>query len=763
MRLRLLLAPLGLCLTLLAASPGAFAQPRYTLPDLFSVEGEVYSETTPGPAGELLREGTEDRRRDTFVGGFTRHENEGVELAVGSANPAARGRGLRLTREQRRALRDVLRNARGHDVGPRGVGQGRHRHKVVRLPADLDDLHGLQLWYGSETGLTDSRGNRGGNWVLLARDTLEALDDETYSWSGTLYADGDLDAPIGSALFVYSTESGFSGTVRVRADTWTLAPLGGGLHVFVNVDEDKVKAFTSSPFASGGGAASGALPERFLFPTPPLAPTYDFGLATRAEAEGREVERLAAAGRNAQSTTDISVLALWTGGAASSGIDVDARIAESISQANAIYRASDLDNTRLVLAHKQLLPGFNESPVPNDPYVNVGQIGYGDVDRLAANSTVQDLRNQHSADVVVLFTRPNAYRNPFTGATLLGIVNDIPNLSDFDPDVAFALVDLAEATLDETFAHEVGHLQGGQHHPDNLLNGQVDPVKGAPYGRGYKAEYNSCWGIFDPICGFNRFATTMAYSGNGFGRVGHISNPDVTEDDEPTGIEDSFDNARVIDFSDYHLARYRVAAVTASISQSGTNGYYTFTANTSGGSSGTVRYEWAVSLGGPGSYSVVGTSRTYTAQFPLGTSYVRLRVFRGPGESATVYRTVTYTETPICEVKPWLPECDGVPPLLDAAASPLAQLEVSAETGLDLYPNPVAGSGRVSYSVAEGGPVRISVYDVQGREVAVVVDETVEAGPRSASLRTASLAPGVYSVRMVTGAGVLTRQLTVVR
>ena len=750
-------------IALLACSAGAAAQPSYTLPDLFSVEGEVFSEPSPDA---VSRPADVDRERSvrpgTFVGGFTEDDNAGAVLTVGPPDHAGRGRGVRLTKPQREALRRTLRYSRGHDVGPRGVGQGRHRHKVIRLPESLDELHALQLWYGPETGLTDSPGNRGGGWMLLARDTLETLDDVTYSWSGTLYAEGNLNARIGSALFVYSAESGFSGTVRVRADTWTLAPLGGGLHVFVDVDEGKIKPIISSPLASGGGAGSTPLREGFLFTDPPSASVHDFGSASSAEADGREVAHLVEASQSAQLTTDISVLALWTSGAASSGIDVNTRIIESINQANAIYRASALDNTRLVLAHKQLLSGFNETPVPFVPNVNVSDIGKQDLDRLAANATVQSLRDRYSADIVVLFTRPDAYRNPYTGGILLGRVNDIPNLSAFDPNVAFALVNLAEATLDETFAHEVGHLQGGQHHPDNLPNGQTDPVKGAPYGRGYKAEWDNCWWIFGWACGNHKFSTTMAYSDDGFGRVGHISNPDVTEQGQPTGVEDSFDNARVIDFSDYHIARYRVAPLTASIRLSGTNGYYTLTAVTTGGSSSTNRYEWAISEGTPGNYTVVSTQYSFTRQFALGTTYVRLRVWGGPGESATAYRTVTYETTPICEIKPFLPECDDVLNL-ESSGPELAASVAALETSLGVYPNPVAESGTVRYELAEGGPVRISVYDVQGREVAVVVDGTVEPGSYSAAVPVGSLAAGVYAVRMSAGSDVLTRRLTVVR
>ena len=90
-------------------------------------------------------------------------------------------------------------------------------------------------------------------------------------------------------------------------------------------------------------------------------------------------------------------------------------------------------------------------------------------------------------------------------------------------------------------------------------------------------------------------------------------------------------------------------------------------------------------------------------------------------------------------------------------------LSAAPETSLGVFPNPVAESGTIRYDLAEGGPVRVSVYDVRGREVAVVVSGDVEPGSYSATVPVGSLAPGVYTVRMSAGPDVLTRRLTVVR
>ena len=349
-----------LCLAVVICAPGVAAQSIDAFPSLFAVEGEVTTEDAQETApGEAAR-GASPREATFVIGALDEVVNAGVELSV-SSDAAGRGQGLKLTRDQKEALRRVLGYAQGHDVHPRGRGLGRHRHKVIRFPDSVDDLYGFALAYGPETGLTSvARRGRGG-WLLAVRDTLEALDDVTYSWSGTLYAEGNPEGRIGTILLVYSTESGFSGTIRVRADTWTVAPIGGDLYVLVNADETKLETIALSPSMSGGASQARSL--EFPLVEQANGPTHDFGTALRDETALREAERLATAAQGLPAQATTTVLALWTSAAAASGIDVNTRIFESISQANAIYAASALPDTRVVLAHKELLPGFTETPV----------------------------------------------------------------------------------------------------------------------------------------------------------------------------------------------------------------------------------------------------------------------------------------------------------------------------------------------------------------------------------------------------------------
>lgn len=78
-------------------------------------------------------------------------------------------------------------------------------------------------------------------------------------------------------------------------------------------------------------------------------------------------------------------------------------------------------------------------------------------------------------------------------------------------------------------------------------------------------------------------------------------------------------------------------------------------------------------------------------------------------------------------------------------------------------PNPTAGASRVAFALAQAGAARLVVVDALGREVAVVTDAALGAGPHETTVATDRLAPGVYVLRLTAGGETLTQTLTVVR
>ncbi|OZC01320.1 T9SS type A sorting domain-containing protein [Rubricoccus marinus] len=73
-------------------------------------------------------------------------------------------------------------------------------------------------------------------------------------------------------------------------------------------------------------------------------------------------------------------------------------------------------------------------------------------------------------------------------------------------------------------------------------------------------------------------------------------------------------------------------------------------------------------------------------------------------------------------------------------------------------PNPFGTSARIPFSLEQAETVRLTVYDVLGREVAVLANGPMASGDHEAVLSGASLRSGVYIVRLTAGdASVVTR------
>lgn len=79
---------------------------------------------------------------------------------------------------------------------------------------------------------------------------------------------------------------------------------------------------------------------------------------------------------------------------------------------------------------------------------------------------------------------------------------------------------------------------------------------------------------------------------------------------------------------------------------------------------------------------------------------------------------------------------------------------------LSAYPNPAAGRTTLTYTLSAPGPVRLVVYDLLGRRVAVLADDVRRAGEHTARLPLAGMPAGRYLVRLETRRGPRTIPLT---
>jgi hypothetical protein len=69
----------------------------------------------------------------------------------------------------------------------------------------------------------------------------------------------------------------------------------------------------------------------------------------------------------------------------------------------------------------------------------------------------------------------------------------------------------------------------------------------------------------------------------------------------------------------------------------------------------------------------------------------------------------------------------------------------------------------VSFAIPQGTHVRLTLADVQGREVAVLADGMREPGRYTAALDASDLRAGMYFLRMQAKGVNLTRRVTVIK
>jgi subtilisin family serine protease len=79
------------------------------------------------------------------------------------------------------------------------------------------------------------------------------------------------------------------------------------------------------------------------------------------------------------------------------------------------------------------------------------------------------------------------------------------------------------------------------------------------------------------------------------------------------------------------------------------------------------------------------------------------------------------------------------------------------------FPNPVRASATVRYTLPTATEVRVEVYDLLGRRVALLQDGYQELGRKELSFNTRQLASGTYFLRLKAEDKILTERLTVVR
>jgi endoglucanase len=101
----------------------------------------------------------------------------------------------------------------------------------------------------------------------------------------------------------------------------------------------------------------------------------------------------------------------------------------------------------------------------------------------------------------------------------------------------------------------------------------------------------------------------------------------------------------------------------------------------------------------------------------------------------------------------------GQSPLVASLLERSTTTGTAAGTSLSSYPNPFRQTNTIVFSLEQSGHAYLSVYDVTGKEVAVLVNGNLLAGSHRANFEPRRLPAGIYTLRLVHNGKVITTKL----
>jgi len=165
--------------------------------------------------------------------------------------------------------------------------------------------------------------------------------------------------------------------------------------------------------------------------------------------------------------------------------------------------------------------------------------------------------------------------------------------------------------------------------------------------------------------------------------------------------------------------------------------------------------------------TLVGGRVTFTSETIL---YIpSAHAFTMTAVPAPGYRFVEWTGVPTSlKTNPVL----RYQPIGSATIQAVFAVDTSVDRGLEIvdevelhgaYPNPFNPTTVIRWTMDVGRQTRIGVYDVLGREIANLLNETLPAGEHSVTFNATGLPSGVYIVRLQADGETLTRRITLLK
>ena len=149
-----------------------------------------------------------------------------------------------------------------------------------------------------------------------------------------------------------------------------------------------------------------------------------------------------------------------------------------------------------------------------------------------------------------------------------------------------------------------------------------------------------------------------------------------------------------------------------------------------------------------------------TSMFGIGTKTIEFVTGAGdgpPGVAASISFTVIGDEVVISDIDFTEVTGEAGTSVAHHAGTPEA-LRLGAN-----FPNPFTETTTIPFELTEGGDVNLQIFDLLGRRVAVVVNETLPAGRHEASFDSAGLPGGTYLYRIEAAGASRSGMMTVAR
>src|SRR5206468_2460521 len=106
----------------------------------------------------------------------------------------------------------------------------------------------------------------------------------------------------------------------------------------------------------------------------------------------------------------------------------------------------------------------------------------------------------------------------------------------------------------------------------------------------------------------------------------------------------------------------------------------------------------------------------------------------------------------------------GIVALNNSSVVEAPPLPAGTSPALTSIPNPARLQATLRFALPSAGPVRLALFDPEGRRVASIIDNvSLPAGPHDEPFAVGRLKPGLYFARLEIGAEVAVHKLLVIR